>query len=81
MVPLKKPVTAFLILLFSGLSPMGAQDKSRLCPEPTAASDSKFHSGQVWQYNTRPNEKSSTLTILEVESVPKLGQIIHIRRS
>jgi len=79
MVPLKKPITAYLILLLSLLNRMGAQDKSKPCPEPTAASDSKFHPGQVWQYNTRPDEKGSTLTILKVESLPKLGLIIHIR--
>lgn len=33
----------------------------------------------MWQYNTRPNEKGSTLTILKVESLPKLGLIVHIR--
>lgn len=33
----------------------------------------------MWEYNTRPNEKGSTLTILRVESLPKLGLIIHIR--
>ena len=71
--------TAYLILLLSLLTRMGAQDKSQPCPKPTMTSDSKFHPGQVWQYKTRPNEKGSTLTILKVESLPKLGLIVHIR--
>lgn len=52
---------------------------SQTCPEPKVASDSQFHPGQVWEYKTRPGEKASTLTILKVESIPKLGVIIHIR--
>ena len=27
----------------------------------------KFQAGQVWKYDTRPGEDSSTLTILKVE--------------
>ena len=70
----------FLVALFAPSRLfLGAQDKSKPCPEPTVTSDSKFHAGQVWQYNTRPHEKGSTLTILKVESLPKLGVIIHIR--
>jgi hypothetical protein len=33
----------------------------------------------VWHYKTRSHEQDSTLTILKVESVPKVGTIIHIR--
>lgn len=51
----------------------------RPCPEPQEATDSRFHVGQVWKYKTRPNEEQSTLTILRIESLPKLGVIIHIR--
>jgi hypothetical protein len=58
---------------------LGAQDKSQPCPEPIVSNDSKFHPGQVWQYSTRAHEKGSTLTILKVESLPKLGVIIHVR--
>ena len=56
-----------------------AQEKSRPCPEPTEATDSKFRPGQVWQYNNRAHEKGSTLTILKIESLPKIGVTIHIR--
>ena len=55
------------------------QDQPRHCPDTTEIKDSKFAPGQAWQYKTRPHEEASTLTILKVESVPKLGTIIHIR--
>jgi hypothetical protein len=76
----KKPIAASLMLVLSSFGQLlGAQEKSQPCPEPTATNDSKFRPGQVWQYNTRSHEKASTLTILKVESLPKLGVIIHIR--
>ena len=34
---------------------------------------SRFQPGQVWQYNTRPGEESSRITIAKVEAHPKLG--------
>jgi len=70
----------FSLLLFLLLNQaVIAQDKPRQCPTPEIIKDSKFVPGQVWEYKTRQNEKSSTLTILKVESLPKLGTIIHIR--
>jgi hypothetical protein len=76
----KKPIAAGLILALSSFGQLlGAQEKSRPCPEPTLSTDSKFRPGQVWQYSTRSHEKASTLTILNVESLPKQGVIIHIR--
>ena len=75
----KKPIASVLLvpLLLSQL--LVAQDKSRPCPEPTETKDSKFRPGQVWQYKTRPHEESSAFIILKVESLPKVGTIIHIR--
>jgi hypothetical protein len=73
----KAPI-ACLLLAFSGQLLLG-QNKSRPCIAPTEIKDSKFRPGQVWQYKTRPDEKNSTVTILKVESVPKLGTILHVR--
>ena len=42
------------------------------------ASD-KFKVGQVWKYNNRLGEDSSTLTILKIEKYEKGDTIIHIR--
>jgi len=79
MIGRKKLIATSLILWLFSLGQLGAQDNSKPCPVPTVTNDSKFHPGQVWQYNTRPHEKGSTLTILRVESLPKLGVIIHSR--
>lgn len=40
--------------------------------------DDKYRPGQVWLYQTRPNEKFSTLTILRVEEAGE-KRIVHIR--
>jgi hypothetical protein len=49
------------------------------CPATKPAADEKYSSGQVWSYKARRGEAASTVTILKVESLPKLGEIIHIR--
>jgi hypothetical protein len=74
----KMTASVLLALLFSSQT-LVAQDKARPCPELTEMKDSKFRPGQVWQYKTRLQEEGSTLTILKVESSPKMGTIIHIR--
>jgi len=68
----------FSFLASSGTASHPGGDK-RPCPEPQEVTDSKFHVGQVWKYKTRPHEQQSTLTILRLESLPKLGVIVHIR--
>ena len=70
---------AFLFLLLQGCSFSIAQEKTRACPVPESVKDKKYHPGQVWQYKTRPDEESARITILKVESLPKVGTIVHIR--
>ncbi len=41
--------------------------------------DARFSPGQVWTYSTRAGESNSTLTILEVDRLPKIGVIVHVR--
>jgi hypothetical protein len=54
--------------------------QAKPCPTiETNVSDPRFKPGQVWTYTTRPNEPSSTLTILQVDRAEKTGIIIHIR--
>lgn len=55
-----------------------AVDKQK-CAEPHAIVDSKYSPGQVWSYKTRLSESLSTITILRVETLPKVGIIIHVR--
>ena len=40
--------------------------------------ESKFHVGEKWSYHARPGEERSSLTIVKVESSPKLGVIVHV---
>jgi len=39
----------------------------------------KYSPGQVWAYKTRPGENASTVTILRIESLPRVGVIIYVR--
>jgi hypothetical protein len=49
------------------------------CAAPQVTTDPKYSPGQVWSYKTRKGEDASTITILRVETLPKIGTIIHIR--
>jgi hypothetical protein len=40
--------------------------------------DGKYRVGERWHYRTRPGEEGSLLTILKVESSPRLGIIVHV---
>jgi hypothetical protein len=70
---------ALLYLLLQCCSFSVAQEKTRACPVPESVKDKKYHPGQVWQYKARPDEQNSRITILKVESLPKVGTIIHVR--
>jgi len=48
------------------------------CPVPEPVNDNKYHPGQVWRYKTRAGEENSRVTILKVESLLKVGTIIHV---
>jgi hypothetical protein len=52
---------------------------AKTCVEPQGATDPKFSPGQVWSYRTREGEESSTITVLRIESLPKVGVIVHVR--
>jgi hypothetical protein len=68
-----RTVTPGVFLLLAALAGCG--------PEPAALVDttgSTYRVGQVWSYRTRPQEPESTLTVVKVESHPKLGTIVHI---
>jgi hypothetical protein len=68
-------ITAMLLMSVSAL---WAQRKS--CPTLEAnVADPRFKPGQVWTYRTRPGETSSTLTILQVDHLDKVGIVIHVR--
>jgi hypothetical protein len=72
---------AFRAVLLGGLllSHQGEAAEARKCVAPQPTVDSTYSPGQVWSYKARPNEGSSTLTILRVETIPKVGVIVHVR--
>lgn len=72
----------FSAVLFGWLAlgqQQGLAADAKQCAVPQPEVDSTYTPGQVWSYNTRPGEASSTVTILRVERTPKLGVIVHIR--
>jgi hypothetical protein len=66
------------LLLVATNMPALAGDEPK-CAQPQPVSDQTYKPGQVWTYNARPGEAESTITILRVESTPKLGVIVHVR--
>ena len=70
--PISVILSAILLLLQTGTP-------KRACAPPAPATDMKYSPGQVWSYKTRPGEDVSTVTILRVESLPKIGTIVHVR--
>lgn len=69
----------FAMILCCAVASFGAAQRDSPCPESSPITDAKFAPGQVWSYHTRDTEPFSTLTILKVESQPKLGTIVHVR--
>lgn len=61
---MKTPLSALLILLgiFS----------------PGLAADLAVKEGECWSYATRSGEESSYLVIRKIETLPKLGEVIHV---
>ncbi len=43
-----------------------------------AATDPKFRVGDVWEYDNRPGESSSRVTILKIDYSPEIGIIVHV---
>lgn len=67
-----------LLFAIATLSTGFAADQPK-CDHPTVVDDPTYKPGQVWSYKTRPGEDDSTITILRVESTPKMGIIVHVR--
>src|SRR4051812_7066880 len=61
---MKKPIIKFLALL--GLA------------SSTFAADAAPKEGDCWSYTTRNGEESSFLVIRKIETLPKIGEVIHI---
>ncbi|HYV92448.1 MAG TPA: hypothetical protein VE978_11710 [Chitinophagales bacterium] len=68
-----------LLILIAGLFSFFISCKGQTKNEPQIIVSDKFKVGQVWRYDNRPGEDSSTLTILKIEKYEKGDTIIHIR--
>jgi hypothetical protein len=42
------------------------------------AIDPKFRVGDIWEYNNRPGEQVSRMTVLKIDRSPELGIIVHV---
>ena len=73
-------VAMTLCLGLAGVRAPGSFAQSdRPCPVTTPMSDGKFVPGQVWSFKSRDFEPDAILTILKTESLPKIGEIVHVR--
>lgn len=61
---MKKSITALLAIL--GLASSGL------------AAELILKEGECWSYSTRPGEEASYLVIRKIETLPKLGEVIHV---
>jgi hypothetical protein len=61
---MKNPITTLLLSL--GLASSGV------------AAEVALQEGECWSYSTRPGEESSFLVIRKIETLPKLGEVVHV---
>lgn len=71
---MSKRILLTLLLTLTALAAGAAAQESML----KDTTESKFKVGQVWSYETRPDEKGSAFVVAKVESHPKLGNIVHV---
>ena len=76
----RRRLSFFVVALaFAGLAQTALPQESKKCTAPILATDTKFKPGQVWHIKARSWEPDATATVLRVESLPKVGIIIHAR--
>jgi hypothetical protein len=69
-----------LLGLFIVFACAGATAQTKTCPKlESHVSDPIFKRGQVWSYHSRPDEPDSTVTILQIDRLEKVGVVIHVR--
>ena len=70
---------ALCVALVGANAPGTFAEGDRPCAVTTPMVDGKFVPGQVWSFKSREFEPDATVTILKIESLPKIGEIIHVR--
>jgi len=66
------------VLIFASVVLVTPGQEQKPLSELIEATKSRYKSGQVWRYKTRPGEEDSSLIVVKVENHPKMGNIIHI---
>lgn len=74
-----RSLAALAVLFAIVTTARGIAPDAPKCATPTVVDDPTYKPGQVWSYKTRPGDEESTLTILKVETTPKLGTIVHVQ--
>ena len=73
--PISSILKSGAFLLLASLAVAGCRAQPSVLADTTG---SRYQVGQVWSYRTRPQEPQATLTVVKVESHPKLGTIVHV---
>lgn len=65
---MRRAITTLLLLLFWGL----------VVAADTNSQKHDFNPGQVWTFHLETGEPAATLTVLKVETLEKVGDVVHI---
>lgn len=79
MISLRQAMCSILMALAAFVPNQTMALEDRKCAVPTASTDSKYSPGQIWEFKGRPGENASRVTVLRIETLPKIGTIIHVR--
>jgi hypothetical protein len=74
-----KMISRNLLIIMAGLFSFLISCKEQNSQTVQSLTNEKYKIGQVWKYDNRIGEDSSTLTILKIEKYEKGDTIIHIR--
>ena len=78
--PMRRVLVSLALMVPNSMRPLhDARAQTPHCATPERASNAEFHEGQVWSYKPRVGEGGSTITVLRVENVGKIGVVIHVR--
>lgn len=71
----KEIIMAGVLAWFTGLFGCGKDSQ-----QAVATSD-QFAVGQIWEYKTRPGEEGSRVIVGKIESIDKVGKVVHVKLS
>ena len=71
----KEIIMAGILAWFTGLFGCGKNS------QPAVATSDQFAVGQIWEYKTRPGEEGSRVIVGRIESIDKVGKVVHVKLS